>query len=469
MEDTKNDRDNDQSLMKYSTDVLLLPIRIATSPILLRTYLRTILLFLTSTIFFGFAVIAYSSFYYSYIPIRGISVPVYLQYDHGTSSPLSPCVTASKTSMQLCGRPGKWPYGIANVPGLVDRQKYDVAVEMDVPRSDTNLRVGNWMIGLELRGPKDSGASAMSLLGWEEEWDEWDGAEADRSGEPPRRAPTDSTPLPTPTEQSAILARSRRPAILTYRSHLIEMAHRFSRLPFYLLGWHTESEHVQVSMMESVMFEQGFRNVPTSARVELRSRQPLEVYSVKVRISARLEGLRWLMYKYWLTSAIVGIGLFWGVEMGVLLFTWGLFTLVFGGSRPAPKANDNPQTSRRTTEPNNTAPQPKTEPAEDDAGTSFSDTSRIFPTLPSQPPLSYHSLKQEQESLTMADLPTREDAEADDEDDDFVLEDALPPIKKESLFEDSGLGTSMESSGVEKDGGGVARRRSGKRWGGDGG
>lgn len=341
----------------------------------------------------------------------------------------------------------------------MDRQKYDVTVEMDVPRSDTNLKVGNWMIGLELRGPTAVGGSAMSLLGWEEEWNV---VQANHIGGPGRVA-TDSTPPQTPTDKALVLARSRRPAILTYRSHIIEMAHRTLRLPFYLLGWHTESEHVEISMLESVVFEQGYRNIPSSVRLELRSRQPLEVYGVKVRINARLEGLRWLMYKYWLTSAMIGIGLFWGVGMGVLLFTWGTFTLVFGGSRPAAKTDENLQNSSLNATSNDPA-KPKIEPAEDDQGTPFSDTNRTFPTLPSQQPLSYRSLKQEQEPPKMEDIPTREDAEADDEDDDFVLEDALPPVKKEGVFEDSGLGTSMES-GVER-GGGMARRRSGKGRGG---
>ena len=119
------------------------------------------------------------------------------------------------------------------------------------------------------------------------------------------------------------LAKSKRPALLTYRSPLIELAYRLLRLPLYLIGWHTESEHVEIRMMESVVFEQGYRNIPSTVRLELRSRQPLEVYHVKVNISARLEGLRWLMYRYWLTSAIVATTLFWSVEMGVLLFTWG--------------------------------------------------------------------------------------------------------------------------------------------------
>ncbi|KAI8937231.1 hypothetical protein NX059_006440 [Plenodomus lindquistii] len=451
MADTQPDHEDEQSLIQTATDTLLLPVRIATSPVLLRTYLRTIFLFITSTVFFGFAVVAYSSFYYSYIPIRGITVPVYLQYDHGTASSVAGCLTSATESgsASLGGKSVKWPYGLANVPGLVDRQKYDVVVEMDVPRSDNNLNIGNWMVGLEMRGPTTIGSGVLGLLGWDEEWDVQDHSLGGRPGS--------TTPPASSSDKAVVLARSKRPAILTYRSRVIEMAHRFLRLPFYLVGWHTESEHVEISMMESVMFEQGYRNVPTSIRLELRSRQPLEVYRVKVRISARLEGLRWLMYKYWLTTALVGIILFWSVEMGVLVFTWGMFTLLFRSSSTTPVSST----------PNENQQQVKTEPKEhgkvkkgptEDVQGNLSDTSRTFPTLPSQQPLSYYSPKEEPQTPKLGDIPTKEDLEADDEDDDFVLEDALPPRKKEGSFEDSGLGTSLESS-IER---GLSRRRSGK-------
>lgn len=320
--------------------------------------------------------------------------------------------------------------------GLVDRQKYDVVVEMEVPRSDINLRSGNWMVGLEMRGPTTVGGGVMSLLGWDEDWTAVEDTQK---------------PTSTPSDKAIVLARSKRPAILTYRSRAIETAHRLLRLPFYLVGWHTESEHIEVSMMESIVFEQGYRNIPSSVHLELRSRQPLEVYRVKVRISAKLEGLRWLMYKYWFTSAALGIGLFWSVEMGVLMFTWVVFTLLFGSSTTQDDQNKKIKSEHDDIK-------PKIEPGEDEPGTQFSDTSRTFPTLSSQQPLSYSSAKEERHTPSLEDIPTREEAEADDEEDDFVLEEPLPrPTEREGIFTDSGIGTSLES--VER---GLAKRRSGR-------
>jgi hypothetical protein len=240
------------------------------------------------------------------------------------------------------------------------------------------------------------------------------------------------------------------------------MVYRGLRLPLYLVGWHTESEAVEISMMEGVMFEPGYRNVPSSLRLEVRSKLPIEVYRASVRISAKLEGFRWLMYRYWITSAIVGILTFWGMEMGVLLFTWGAFTLLFSsGSTTTPPE----ETQRRRKIKNEEGePFPKLEPRDDNSepGTPYSDTSRTFPTLPSQQPLSYSSPspKEEYGSPRLEDIPTREDMEADDEeDDDFILEEPVPRgVEREGVFTDSGIGTSLESS-VER---GLARRRSGR-------
>jgi seipin len=426
-------------MLTVTQDTILLPFKIATSPVLLRTYLRTILLVITSTVLFGLAAVAYTSLYYSYIPVRGISVPVYLQFHHGG--------TSSFTILQRHDVEAKnWPYGIASIPGLVSRQKYDVTVEMTVPRSNTNLNAGNWMMGMEMRGPSNAGGGVKGLLGWDEEWN----AE-DHSQSGALRSTTSDTGTGELLGKPTVIARSRRPAILTYRSYILEHVHRLLRLPFYLAGWHTESEHIEIAMMESVEFDKGIRNVPTSVKIELRSAHPLEIYTVLVRFSARMEGLRWLMYRYRLSSAIAGTCLFWSVEMGVLMVTWAVFTLLFG-------AASKPQSQERQNIKEEAAI--KHEREDSAPGTPYSDTSRTFPTLPSHQPLHYRSTSPKLEDAVprMEDIPAREDAEADDEEDDYVLEDPVARSEKDGGFTDSGIGTGVESS-ME---GGLSRRKSGR-------
>ncbi|KAF9697023.1 hypothetical protein EKO04_004666 [Ascochyta lentis] len=420
MDDVKGERDHERSLVQSATDTLLFPLRVATSPPLLRTYLRTLLLVIASTILFAFAVIAYTSFYYSYIPIRGISVPVYLQFDHGTT----PTSFLGDSSRKFGQEVQRWPHGVAGVKGLADRQKYDVLVEMVVPRSRTNLRAGNWMVELSLRGPSTSTSGGIKgMLGWDEET-------ATESSSPDGTSAAMNRP--------PVLAHSRRPAILTYRSWPTEHLYRLLRLPLYLSGFGTESETLQVSMLESAYFP---TTVPTSLRLELRSRTPLEVYHVYVHISAKLEGLRWIMYTYRLSSFIVFATLFWGTEMGVLLLTWGVATVLFSSS-------DKEQGSAHA----RIKQEPRNGDHASDAGTEYSDTDRTFPTLHSQQPLRYQSpdnkakLKEEPRDQKLEDVATRGEEEADDEDDDFVLEEPVPRgLEAQGVFTDSGLGTGMDS------------------------
>jgi seipin len=417
---------------------------------LLRAYLGTILLLITSTILFGLALVAYTSFYYSYIPVRGLSVPVYLQFDHGPAAYNTPRSPHDVPQSQA------WPYGVAKVHGLVSRQKYRVAVEITVPRSATNLHAGNWMVGLEMRGSSTGGGSARGLLGW-------DVARTDKDCNqgPSQTSATHKVCTAAPK----VVVTTRRPAILTYRSWPIEHAHRLLRLPLYLVGWHTESERIEISMLESVEFDKGLENVPSSVKIELRSKQPLEVYTAAVSFSAQLDGLRWLMYRYWLSSALVGTTLFWSVEMGVLLLTWAVFTSLFGAATITSATPGHDRIKVEGSEPFI----PKREPRDGDTepGTPFSDTARTFPTLPSQQPLHYTSisLKSERSVPALEDIPIKEEAEADDEDDDFVLSEPPPRnLEREAAFTDSGIGTSFESS-FERDAD-LNRRKSARRSGG---
>ncbi|KAF2687464.1 hypothetical protein K458DRAFT_191140 [Lentithecium fluviatile CBS 122367] len=434
MEDTEDEYDDSRTIVEYAKDTLLAPVRIATSPTLLRTYLRTALLFITSSILLGVAVVAYTSFYYAYIPIRGIEVPVYLQYDHTSphtyppAFPPPPPPAAQTSPADTSNAPvpravPRHPFGIANVQGLVSRQKYDVVVGMDLPRSAPNLEAGNWMIGLEIRGPTTVGGGVIGLLGWDEEWDVEDYTLGPSSGRVSEKSGAGAV-----EEKPRVLARSRRPAILVYRSWMTEVAYRTLRLPLYVLGFGTESEKVQVRLMEGVEFERGWRNVPASVRLEIRAKRPLEVYKVTIRFAAKLEGLRWVMYTHRFASFVVFTGVFWAVEMGVVLLTWAVFSFCFAG---APDKNDDFEGSgKRRIKSESGVATPKTEQADGEGDeTPLSDASRTFPTLPSHRPLHYSSpnegrVKREGETPGLDDVPVKEEAEADDEDDDFLLDEA---------------------------------------------
>lgn len=61
-------------------DLVMAPVRIATSKPARKTYLNTILLMTTSSILLGAAAIAYILFYLNYVPQIGIERIIHLQY-----------------------------------------------------------------------------------------------------------------------------------------------------------------------------------------------------------------------------------------------------------------------------------------------------------------------------------------------------------------------------------------------------
>lgn len=90
-----------------------------------------------------------------------------------------------------------------------------------------------------------------------------------------------------------VLARSRRPAILTYASTIVDAASTLSWLPWYILGWKKEDETLKVSMFEGIEFARGWKNVPQSVKVAVESDKKMQFYDVGIEIVARFGGLRY--------------------------------------------------------------------------------------------------------------------------------------------------------------------------------
>ena len=89
-----------------------------------------------------------------------------------------------------------------------------------------------------------------------------------------------------------IIAHSRRPAILTYASPIIDTANTLSGLPWYLIGWKKESEVLEVSMFEGVEFAKGWRNIPQQVKVVVKADKKMQFYEAGIKIAARFGGLR---------------------------------------------------------------------------------------------------------------------------------------------------------------------------------
>lgn len=393
---------------------MLKPFRLVFSKPALRAYLTTALVFTTALFLLATAATAYTLFYWSYVPRIGFAKDIHLQWDALYQHP--------SQELDLARNINPFPHGTVSLQGdLVSAQAYDVKLELELPRTRENRAVGNFMLDVALlapvKGDKKKAGSAGLL-------------ETVKDG----LAPT------LLFETAPVLARSRRPAILHYRSTMVELAHRATQLPWYLLGFRHESERLTVSVFEGANFARGADSVPAALKLEVQSSGRMQIYSARAVFRARFRGLRWLMYNHRIISAVVFVGVFWSVEMVCAGVAWAVLAAYFG---PAFKSEATPvRIKDEETEVD----------SEEEANAFLSDTERTFPTLSTQQPLRYRSpeVKEEQKEdgtteVRLEDVPPL-GIEADDEDEDG------------DYFLDSGIGTSMESTSGSRPGS-VRKRR----------
>lgn len=394
-DDDEDINDEALGLFEQAKSTILKPYHIATSRPARRAYLTTVLVILTGLTLFGLAVVAYTLFYWNYIPRIGFSRVAHLQFDNVYPSGHSRFDQAAN------------PYSTVELGrDVVSGQRYDVRLVLELPRTRDNREAGNFMVEAALF------ASGAGIL---------DGV---KEGLAPGLAEKDNR-----------LAVSRRPGILVYKSLPLEWITRFLRLPWYLLGLRRESEVLTVGLWEGLEFERGWRNVPATMRVEIQSIGRMQVYSAKVEWRARFRGLRWMMYNHRIISAAVFITLFWTTEMLFAGLAWAGVSLVM----QSPPAEQETKTGTSNGRPI------KQEPALDDGSKrlEMSDTERTFPSSSKHEPLRYQSPKEEEDGgprikQEEEDAAPAKATEADDEDEDVD-------------FIDSGLGTSMESSAARRD------------------
>jgi seipin len=353
----------------------LLPLRIAVSKPAQRAYLTSVLFFSTCFFLLIVSIAAYLAFYWTYIPRIGFSRPIHLQFD-SLESP---------------------PWGVANLaPELVSLQPYDVKIQLRLPRTKTNTEIGNFMVETALFAPGEKGSVV------------------DDSRIPVVKDPT----------TTKVLASSRRTAILTYYSPVVDLARKATELHWLILGWRLEAETLDIPVFTGVSFAKGWRNVPDTMQIQVQSSARMQIYEANVIFKARFQGLRWIMYNHRLTSAFVFIGAFWGTEVLFTAICWAILSVwIFSGDDSSVKteADDHKRI--------------KAEESEDEEQRKLSDTERIYPTYSKGPAMRYTSptiKKEETESEPFPSLPaTALEADDEDESDDFF---------------DSGLGTSLESS-----------------------
>lgn len=276
------------------------------------------------------ALAAYVLLYAAQVPSHlGFALPVHLaSLPAGISTDIS------------TGMPSGISSGMAVIQSryLAAATEYAVAVELVLPRSPANLAAGSFVVELRL---VDTGAGT--------------------------------------TGTGTVLVEAARLAALTYWSPVTRAVRTWLRMPAYAIGWAREVETLRVPLLERVAFGRAGRSargstLPNALQLAVKSSAgagPLQLYSARVDFSARLTGLRWVMYRHRLVSFAVLSVAFWYTAVLFALGTWLFLSLLrsAGGRHDAALARPRKGRPAATIDPAGLAPE-KSEAA-DQAGSAL--------------------------------------------------------------------------------------------------
>lgn len=139
---------------------------------------------------------------------------------------------------------------------LMVGQPYRISVNIDMPESEQNMRLGMFMVCAELR---DQGTQLRN--------------------------------------------HACRSAMLHYRSDLTRTISTLVMSPLIVFGFKEETQHIPVEVFSS--YEDDSENPVTDVFVEIQSRQ-IQFYSVTLHITAHFTGLRYIMFHWPILSASIG-------------------------------------------------------------------------------------------------------------------------------------------------------------------
>ncbi|KAG5440838.1 hypothetical protein PCK2_000137 [Pneumocystis canis] len=186
------------------------------------------------------SMMSYFLLYWYLIPSIEINQPIYLQY----------------------GNNPVWGFlDLSSERRFVDKQSYNILLELLVPLSESNIHIGNFMANIEL------------------------------------------------FSETGVLMNSSRPAMLTFSSLLLTKLRTLILLPIFLLGFMKEEEKLIIPLVEGFKYHKGHQRMLKSVNITLSHH--VQVYSSKLIFSAQLQGIKYMIYYHPICSFILFAILCW--------------------------------------------------------------------------------------------------------------------------------------------------------------
>ena len=212
--------------------------------------------------------IIYGSFYFAFVPATTHQTPVNLQFEPCVESP-SKCGYLN-ASVSL-GNPQP-----STPPILMAGQAYTVVLALEMPDSPKNLELGMFMSCLDLKG----------------------------------------------LEEAETLRRSCKSSMIRYKSSLLRKIETIILAPLLISGNIVEKQTVYIEFFDD--FFDDPLNPIAAADVLIKSRFA-EIYNSKLMIHAKFGGIRYLMFYYPVTSALMGTTLNFSMLSIIVILSWMRF------------------------------------------------------------------------------------------------------------------------------------------------
>jgi len=220
---------------------------------------------LTMSLVLAVSVFLYGTFYYAYMPVELVNMPVSLEFE--------PC--EGQTSAR-CSFPTA-TVALGGKQHMLQGQVYSIKMVLEVPDSPGNEGLGMFM-------------ACMNVTG----------------------------------QDGAAIARSCKSSISQYRSPMLRSIETLAFAPGLMIGWSEQKQHIPVTFFAT--FHPDPHAVVRAFHVEVKSKL-VQVAQASLHIEASLTGLRHLMYRHSWFSALLGVGTNILILMTIIGVSWSRFRL----------------------------------------------------------------------------------------------------------------------------------------------
>lgn len=239
-----------------------------------RTLFQAAILLCVLGLLLWVSIFLYGSFYYSYMPTVSFSTPVHFYYT-------SDCDTSESA---LCSFPTANISFLKNEKDQVmaNGQPYRISVELEMPESPVNEHLGMFLIKMIFYSKGGKTVSSVA-----------------------------------------------RSTMLHYRSSLLKTMSTLLFSPLLLSGMAEQKQLIEVELISD--YKTNAYEPTVGAVIEIQSKR-VQIYSSQLRIHAYFTGVRYVLYNFPLTSAVIGVATNFAFLSVIVLFSYLQF--IWGGLWP---------------------------------------------------------------------------------------------------------------------------------------